>query len=237
MVGRSIALFAVLRMLSYSQTGSVQGRIVDPIGAVIPNADVELRTSPDGTLGQITRTDLSGRFSFTAVAPGTYELLVSPQGFNRHSESIKVTEGQEIDLPPISLAVAPIGGCDQPPPELPRIDLEATKSGETLLDGAVVGTGGEFVAGVTITLSSVGKKTRQRKMVTGRWGRFSFIGVTPGMYSLRATRYGYADFVIDRFEIKAGQRTHIVDSLEMLNCLKGLRCEPNRKIHAVVLCL
>jgi len=205
--------------------------------AVIPNADVEVQTRAGGTLPQITRTDLSGRFSFTAVAPGTYELHVSAPGFEPHSQSIKVTEGQEIDLPAISLALAPIAGCGPPHLELPTIDLEATKSGETLLDGAVVGTGGEFVAGVTITLSSISKKTRQRKMVTGPWGGFSFSGVTPGMYSLRATRYGYADFVIDRFEIKAGQRTHIVDSLEMLNCLKGLRCEPNRKIHAVVLCL
>ena len=43
MVRRSIALFAVLRVLSYAQTGSVRARVVDPVEAVIPNADVELR--------------------------------------------------------------------------------------------------------------------------------------------------------------------------------------------------
>lgn len=237
MVSRSIALFAVLRGVAFAQAGSVRARVVDPMDAVIPNADVELRTRAGGTLPQITRTDLSGRFSFTAVAPGTYELLVSAQGFEPHSQSIKVTEAQEIDLAQISMALAPIAGCGPPRLEPPTIDFEATKSGQTLLDGAVVGTGGEFLAGVMITLSPIGKNTHQWKTVTGPWGSFDFSGVTPGMYSLRATRRGYADFVIDRFEIKAGQRTHMVDSLEMLNCLKRFRCEPNRKVHSVVLCL
>lgn len=237
MVGRSIAFFALIRAVACAQTGSIQGRVADIANAAIPNAVVELRIKGDSAPLQTTKTDWPGHFSFTDVSSGTYELHISAPGFNGLNESIKVTEGQELDLSVISLTVAPIGGCEPPPPELPTINFEATKSGETLLDGAVVGTGGEFLAGVTITLSPIGKNTRQWKMVTGPWGSFSVTGITPGMYSLRAARRGYAGFVIDRFEIKAGQRTHIVDSLEMLNCLKGFRCEPNRKIHAVVLCL
>lgn len=237
MVGRSIALFGVLRAALCAQTGGIEGRVADIAGAAIPNAVVELRIKDASTALQTTKADRPGHFSFTDVPAGTYELHVSSQGFEPYIQSIKVTEGQEIDLAQISLAVAPIGGCDQPPPELPGIIFETTKSGETLLDGTVVGTGDEFLAGVTISVSSVSKKTRQRKMVTDPWGSFGFSGISPGMYSVRATRRGYADFVIDQVEIEAGRRTHIVDSLEMLNCRKGLRCEPNRKIHAVVLCL
>jgi hypothetical protein len=236
-VGRSIVLFAVIRAVSCAQTGGIQGRVADIANAAIPNAVVELRIKADSTPLQTTKTDWPGHYSFTDVPAGTYELLVSAPGFQPYTQSIKVTKGREIDLPAISLTVAPIGGCDQSPPDLPTINFEATKSGKTLLDGAVVGKGGEFLAGVKLTLSPIGKNARQWEMLTGPWGSFSFGGVTPGMYSLRATRRGYADFVIDRFEIKPGWRTHIVDSLEMLNCLEGFQCEPNRKIHAVVLCL
>jgi len=230
-------LVAIFGAALCAQTGGIQGRVADIANAAIPNAVVELRLKGGSTPLQTTKTDWPGHFSLTDIPAGTYELLVSAPGFTLYTQSIKVTEGQETDLAQISLAVAPTGGCDPPPSELPRIAFEPAKSGETLLDGAVVGTGGEFLAGVTITLSPIGRNTHQWKMVTGSWGSFGFSGITPGMYSLRVTRRGYTDFVIDRFAINAGQRTHIVDSLEMLNCLKGIHCEPNRKIHAVVLCL
>ena len=61
MVRRLGVLLAMLRVLSYAQTGSVQGRVVDPIEAVMPNADVVLRTKADATIVQNTRTDLHGR--------------------------------------------------------------------------------------------------------------------------------------------------------------------------------
>src|SRR5579863_4734235 len=108
MVIRSWLLLAMLRVLSYAQTGSVQGRVVDPTEAVIPFANVELRTKPNATLVQNMRTDLHGGFSFTAVAPGNYDLLVSMQGFEPHRQSIKVSEAEAMDLRTISLALGAI---------------------------------------------------------------------------------------------------------------------------------
>ncbi|HLM98150.1 MAG TPA: carboxypeptidase-like regulatory domain-containing protein [Bryobacteraceae bacterium] len=237
MVGRSIALVAVLQVTALAQMGSVKGVVVDSTGAFVPFVDVELRIKGKVAPVEATKTDAKGHFGFAAVTPGTYELLVSGPGFDRHSQSIRVVEAQDTEVPTISLVLGEIAKCGPPRLELPTIDFERTQSSETMLDGAVVGMDRAFLAGVTITLSPIGKNTRQWTMVTGAWGSFSFSGITPGMYALRATHRGYSDFVIDRFEIKAGQRTHISEPLEMLDCPDGFRCNPNRKIHVVEICL
>jgi hypothetical protein len=237
MVGRPCMLLAMLRVLSSAQTGSIQGHVVDAADAVIPNADVELRTKADGTLVQNTRTDWSGRFVFTALAPGTYDLIVSALGFDRHSESIKLKEEQETDLLSISLAVAPIGGCGPPPLGPPTIYSDSTNSDEADLYGTVAGVSGEFIERVRVSLLPISNHGRAVTMVTGPDNSFYFSGIAPGVYALRATRQGYADFVIDRLELKAGQGVHIIEPLEMLDCLKGFRCKPNRKVHIIELCL
>lgn len=236
MVGRSWVLLAMLPVLSHAETGSIQGQVVDPAGAVIANADVVLRIKGDSNPLQTTRTDWPGHFRLTGVPAETYELLVSAAGFNRHSESTKVTEGQEIDLPPISLSIAPIAGCGPPPLAPPTIYSDSINSGEAELYGTVAGVSDEFIARVQVFLLPI-NDGRRATMVSGPDGSFYFSGIAPGVYRLRATRRGYADFVIDRLELNAGQRIHIIEPLEMLDCLKGFRCEPNRKVHIIELCL
>jgi len=88
-VSRSpLAVAAVLVLLSlalpaFAQTGNsgkVQGQVLDPTGAVVPGATVEL-TNPVSGYKQSAQTDNNGQFTFTNVPFNNYHLNASKTGF------------------------------------------------------------------------------------------------------------------------------------------------------------
>src|SRR5690606_35404396 len=76
-----------------SSTGTIQGRVVDEQGAVLPGVTVTA-TSP-ALLGQQTAvTSETGNYRFPAVPPGTYTLTFELPGFNTiKREGIQITLG------------------------------------------------------------------------------------------------------------------------------------------------
>ncbi len=62
-----------------SSRGVLEGRITDPLGAVIPGASVTL--SRDGRILAQVRSDEQGRYRFADLASGLYQLRVERQGF------------------------------------------------------------------------------------------------------------------------------------------------------------
>jgi hypothetical protein len=70
----------------------LSGTVVDPSGAVVPNADVVLRNTATGAV-ESARTDSNGSYSFSGVEAGPYSLSISSQGF-------KTTQFSQINLRP-----------------------------------------------------------------------------------------------------------------------------------------
>lgn len=69
------------------------GRVADPQGLAIPNAEVRLLAA-DSANSQFalrqTTTDSEGRFSFPDLQPGDYQLVVIAPGFRRHQQIVTV---------------------------------------------------------------------------------------------------------------------------------------------------
>ena len=61
-------------------TGSIQGTVTDPAGAVVPNAKVTI-TSLDTNQVRETTTSSSGTYSSGSLLPGDYSMKVQAQGF------------------------------------------------------------------------------------------------------------------------------------------------------------
>ncbi|QNI37155.1 TonB-dependent receptor [Edaphobacter albus] len=59
---------------------SLGGRVTDAAGAVIPGADIKLTRTTTG-LSRSGKTNNSGEYQFSLLAPGRYELTVTSQGF------------------------------------------------------------------------------------------------------------------------------------------------------------
>jgi hypothetical protein len=76
-----------------SSTGTIQGRVADAQGAVLPGVTVTA-TSPALIQPQTTVTSETGNYRFPAVPPGTYELTFELAGFNTLKRSgIQITLG------------------------------------------------------------------------------------------------------------------------------------------------
>jgi hypothetical protein len=76
-----------------SSTGTIQGRVVDAQGAVLPGVAVTA-TSPALLGPQTTITSETGNYRFPAVPPGVYSLTYELAGFNTvRREGIQITLG------------------------------------------------------------------------------------------------------------------------------------------------
>ena len=67
--------------IATAQDGTISGTIRDATGLVLPGVTVEARDAA-GT-GQVTFTDGIGEFTFSGLAPGTYEVTFTLPGFAR----------------------------------------------------------------------------------------------------------------------------------------------------------
>ena len=67
-----------------TQTGTVEGKVTDQQGAVLPGVNVTL-TGPRGS--QTAVTDANGMFRFVGVAPATYTLKAELTGFASRNRS------------------------------------------------------------------------------------------------------------------------------------------------------
>src|SRR5262245_65368644 len=76
-----------------SSTGTIQGRVVDAQGAVLPGVTVTA-TSPAALGAQTTVTSDTGNYRFPALPPGTYTVTYELAGFNTvRREGIQLSLG------------------------------------------------------------------------------------------------------------------------------------------------
>src|SRR6266850_507697 len=79
-----LPLVAMLSVSAVAQsvTGSISGTVTDATGGVVVGASVTLHSDQTGTTRTAT-TGEDGRFTFAALQPGAYSLLVEQPGFQR----------------------------------------------------------------------------------------------------------------------------------------------------------
>src|SRR5262249_974392 len=79
----------------FAQTATLSGTVVDPSGAAIPGAKATVATTETG-IQRTVQTDDRGRFTIPQLAPGSYQLSVTQQGFETLVRSgIMLVIGQE----------------------------------------------------------------------------------------------------------------------------------------------
>ena len=98
----ALLLVALVASVAVAAAGEVTGIVKDAFERPLPAARVRLETS-DGRVADQVTTDEQGRFTFTGVAPGRYDLVAEGAGFEPTTMSVTVTEAGSV---PINLVLA-----------------------------------------------------------------------------------------------------------------------------------
>ena len=91
---RFVAILALIfsAIAGFSQSagnsGSINGSVIDPTGAVVPNATVEIRNPVSG-FDHSTTTDAAGKFAFTNIPFNPYHLTVTAEGFQSTAQDVE----------------------------------------------------------------------------------------------------------------------------------------------------
>src|SRR5258708_8002484 len=99
-----VARVLVASLPAHAQTpaGTITGRITDATGLVLPGVTVTVKGTD---INRTFTSDAEGRFRFLDLAPGTYALTSTLEGFTTNvRERVVVGVGQTVELP-VRLAI------------------------------------------------------------------------------------------------------------------------------------
>lgn len=101
----SLALLAPQSAKAQGTTATLGGTVIDPAGAVIPNAVVILKDITTGDLRD-TKSNGSGVFSFSGVPSGDYTVRITAKGFTAFEQTgIHLDPGDQRSIRDIKLAI------------------------------------------------------------------------------------------------------------------------------------
>lgn len=119
-------------------TGSISGRVTDPSGAVVPAAAVTL-TSPGASIHRSVATNSTGRFLFSNLTPGYYNLKIVHAGFESLTTARNlVTTGHILSLSfalkiGASTQTVEVNGASGPALQTLNSTMGATMTASTLI--------------------------------------------------------------------------------------------------------
>ena len=102
---RFVVLSVLVTAACWAQfSGSIQGTVQDPAGAVVPNAKVQLKNTETSVVAATT-SDAEGNYRFVSLAPGSYQINVDAAGFNTTAVAFTLATSQNLNVP-VAMKVA-----------------------------------------------------------------------------------------------------------------------------------
>jgi hypothetical protein len=184
-------LFLVPAALIAQQSGSINGAVTDSSGGTIPNAQVVLTNAGQGTKLNGT-SNASGEFTFPALEPGTYNLLVTAPGYKQFAANgivLRVSRQERIDAKLTVGAVntqVEVQGSDLGTIQTESPEVSFTITGKQITQ--LVLNGRNFTQLVTLTPGVI-NQTGQDEGETGVNGSVS--------YSMNGGRVEYNNWEVD----------------------------------------
>src|SRR5271169_6101150 len=137
---RFVIRFAVLAVVvvvsCWAQfSGSIQGTVQDPAGAVVPNAKVQLKNTQTSVV-TTTSSDAEGNYRFVSLAPGAYQLTVDASGFNTTAVAFSLETSQNLNIP-VAMKVATASQSVEVTGQVPVLNTAESRNQMTLETAAL----------------------------------------------------------------------------------------------------
>lgn len=133
-------LFAVLAGLASGQVaGRLTGSVVDPSGASVADATVNVYLPGGKTPVLTTKTTSDGIFDFTAVRPDTYRVEVLEAGFNNYAQNdVVVDPVRQTTLAPIHLSIQSAAQTVEVTSTTPTVDTNTVEVTSTVTQSQIL---------------------------------------------------------------------------------------------------
>jgi hypothetical protein len=129
----AVTLFTVC-LFGQTVSSVLQGTVIDPANAVVPNAQVKVMATQTGAT-RATVTDSTGLFRFLDLEPGPYSISVAAPGFKGYQQTNIVLNANETrDLGKLSLTIGSAGETVTVTAEAVTIQLGSSEKA-VLVDG------------------------------------------------------------------------------------------------------
>lgn len=201
-----VLLAALLALPRTCHPASLSGQVFDPIGALVPRAEAELRctTPPGGTWRTVT--DERAVYRFDGVPAGECSLTLRRSGFAALTARFTIPEAADsVHLPPLELAVVALPWCGEA--FLDHLILPPAAAARAGLGGIVrlePGQGqreGPPLARADVRLLCDSKVCGAAK--TDANGEFVFADLGPGTYDVQVSARGAYPATQHRLYVRA----------------------------------
>src|ERR1700756_3043085 len=85
--------------------GTITGNVVGPDGIAVVGAKVKLTQEGQSVSQEVTSSE-DGQFTFTNVAPGSFQLVITSEGFAAHTSTGALHSGENLKVPQGSMGLA-----------------------------------------------------------------------------------------------------------------------------------
>jgi len=120
------AMLLVSGAVAQETTAGLQGTVKDQQGAVVNGATVEL-TSPSLIGKKTAKTDAAGKYQFSTLPPGKYDLSVTAPNFRTTKQSGVELDAGRLPIIDISLQVGTVGETVEVTSAAPLVDVTQSK--------------------------------------------------------------------------------------------------------------
>lgn len=208
----------------------LSGKLVDASGAPLPRAVVVLRSEPDFGRRYKQRTNDDGVFTFRDLAAGRYQLDSASPGFTWKSvSSIDVSLGETKALGALAVSIPEVSDiCGSGPLGVADIQFLSAGVRTGTLSGSIELANHAALSGVDVILFCPYGRVCGHE-VTDAKGMYSFSSLTPGKYSIKASKAGFS--VEERHGLETREGLQVVYKVvSVIRCGHGLCDAAGRRL-------
>jgi len=107
--GLALTFGLAASVLAQSTDGTIKGTVVDPSGALVPQAQITI-TNATG-FSRTLKSGVTGSFEVAHLAPGSYSVSINAMGFTPALEGIKII-GNKVTKEDIKLGISVVSEID-----------------------------------------------------------------------------------------------------------------------------